>query len=119
MPWNPGKAFGSPAPETSFTGLSRDMIDAARDLADKQRVWVRYVYADAIKALIDRLDRGEAVEWTASRPGSGKKPYHVRVDVPLMERLRETCRKHSVRKSIFVLVALREHLNRNGYDFKP
>jgi|SRR5690349_24641611 len=119
MSWDASDPPGSPTAETSFTGLPRDMIDAALDLSDKRRTWVRYVYADAIQELIDRLDRGEAVEWMASRPGTGRKPYHVRIDVALMDRLRETCRKHSVRKSILVLVALREHLNRNGYDFKP
>ena len=110
---------GDPTADTSFTGLPREMIDAVLQLADRKRIYPRYVYADAIEALLGRLDRGEAVQWAASRPHTGKRPYHVRIDVGLLARLRETCERHQVRKSIFVLVALREHLNRNGYAFEP
>jgi hypothetical protein len=114
MPRRTGKITA----DTSFTGLPREMIDAALEIADKEWTYPKYVYADAIQELIDRLDRGEVIQWPASRPNTGKRPYHVRIDVGLINRLRETCEKHNVRKNIFFLVALREHLNRNGYRFE-
>src|SRR3954466_8858624 len=101
MPPRTDREYG----DTSFTGLPSSLIDAARDLAKRQKVYPRDVFTEAILALIARLDAGEAVEWLVSRPYVGTTPYHARLEVDVLEEMRKACEMQHIRKSTFFLTA--------------
>jgi hypothetical protein len=112
MPPRTDREYG----DTSFTGLPSSLIDAARDLAKRQKVYPRDVFQEAILALIARLDAGETVEWLVSRPYVGTRPYHARMEVDVLEEMRKACERHHIRKSTFFLTGLRDHLRQNGIE---
>src|SRR4051794_23482271 len=102
--------------DTSFTGLPNSLLNAARDLAKRQKVYPRDIFTEAIQDLITRLDAGETVEWLVSRPRVGTTPYHTRLEVEVLEEMRKACELHHVRKSTFFLTAMRAHLRKHGIE---
>src|SRR5690349_7606276 len=114
MPPKSDKEYG----DTSFTGIPSQVIEAAKDLAKRRDVYPRDVFTDAIHELIARMDGGEAIDWPMTRPGTGTRPYHTRLEVGVLEEMRAACDRHQVRKVVFFLAALRDHLRKNGFDVK-
>src|SRR4051812_20774457 len=112
MPPKTDREYG----DTSFTGLPSSLIEAARDLAKRQKVYPRDVFQDAVSDLIARLDAGEVVEWPQSRPRTGTTPYHARMEISVLEDMRKSCERHLVKKNIFFLAALRDHLRQHGFE---
>jgi hypothetical protein len=112
MPPRTDREYG----DTSFTGLPSSLIDAARDLAKRQKVYPRDVFTEAIQNLISRLDAGETIDWLVSRPRVGTTPYHARLEVEVLEEMRKACERHHVRKSTFFLTGMRDHLRQNGIE---
>src|SRR4051812_27833708 len=90
MPPRTDREYG----DTSFTGLPSSLVQGARDLAKRRRVYPRDVFQDAIGELITRLDAGEAVDWPQSRPGIGQTPYHARLEIDVLEDMRKACERH-------------------------
>src|SRR3954447_8085579 len=112
MPPRTDREYG----DTSFTGLPSSLLDAARDLAKRQKVYPRDVFTEAIQDLITRLDAGKTIEWLVSRPRVGTTPYHTRLEVDVLEEMRKACELHHVRKSTFFLTAMRAHLRKHGIE---
>jgi hypothetical protein len=112
MPPRTDREYG----DTSFTGLPGDLLDAARELAKRQKVYPRDVFTEAILELIPRLDAGEAVEWPRSRPRVGTKPYHARLEVGVLETMRKACKRHEVKVNILFMAALRDYLRKHGFE---
>ena len=107
--------------DTSVTGVPAEMLDAVRDIAKQQsrkegrKVYPRDIFTQAIETLISDLGQGKHIQWPATRPMTGGKPYHVRLEVGVLESMRQTCDEHNVRKNIFFLGALDRHLKKEGY----
>jgi hypothetical protein len=112
MPPRTDREYG----DTSFTGLPSSLLDSARDLAKRQKVYPRDVFTEAIQDLITRLDAGETIEWPLSRPYVGTTPYHTRLEVEVLEEMRKACERYRLRKSLFFLTAMRDHLRKNGIE---
>lgn len=105
--------------ETSFTGIPRDMIDAALEVADRDGTLPRDVYAAALDGLLARVARGDVPAWPSTRPNTGGKPYHVRLEAGVLARMRAACALHRVRRNVFFLVALADWLRARGRVFEP
>lgn len=102
--------------DTSFTGLPPELLDAARQLAHRRKVYPRDVFQDAITELLFRLNAGERADWPQSRPKIGQNPYHTRLETEVLGAMRGACDKLRVKKNIFFLAALRDYLRRNGFE---
>lgn len=114
MPPRTDKEYG----DTSFTSVPPELLDAARDLARKRKVYPRDVFTLAILDLITRLNAGKTTKWPQARPGKAGRPYHTRLEVEVLEKIRDASERHEVKTNIFFMAALRDYLNRNGYQFE-
>lgn len=113
MPPRTDKEYG----DTSFTSIPPELLDAARDLARKRKVYPRDVFTLAILDLIHRLDAGKTTKWPQARPGKAGKPYHTRLEVEVLEKIRAASERHEVKTNIFFMAALRDYLTRQGFQF--
>jgi hypothetical protein len=112
MPPRSDKIYG----DTSVTGLSDKILEAARNLARQKKIYPRDVYTEAILDMILRMDSGETIEWPKIPPGLGYRPYHIRLEEEVIEQMRDACKRHEVKINFFFLAALRDHLIANGVE---
>jgi hypothetical protein len=104
---------------TSFTGLPSELIDGTRDLADRKDMFMYDVFREAIEDLTDHLDSlpsTQRYDWPLSRPKTGTTPYNARMETDVLESMRSTCERYGVKKNIFFMAALRDHLRKHGIE---
>ncbi|MGF7213212.1 hypothetical protein GGE65_007848 [Skermanella aerolata] len=113
MPPRTNKEYG----DTSYTGIPDQLLDSARKLARDRNIYPRDVFTEAVLELIPRLDAGDVVEWPKVAPAKGgkQKPYHTRLEVGVLEAIRNACDRHEVKGNVFFIAALRDYLRKNGY----
>jgi hypothetical protein len=111
MPPKTDRVYG----ETSFTSIPSELIEAVRGLADRQNVYLYELFAKAISDLNRRIDSGEKIEWPQARK-IPRKVYHTRMEIDVLESLKDACEKHAIKKNIFFIAALRDYLLKHGLE---
>ena len=101
--------------ETSFTSIPSHLLDAVRDISDRKRVYLYELFAEAISDLNTRIDSGEKIEWPQARK-IPRKVYHTRMEIDVLESLRDACEKQGIKKNIYFMAALRDYLRKHGLE---
>lgn len=104
---------------TSFTGLPSNFVEMFRDEAAKSDKYLYDVFREAIDDLASMLDRASPnvkYDWPQARPKTGTTPYHARMEVDVVEKLRAVSEEHGVKKNIFFMAAVRDYLRKRGYE---
>jgi hypothetical protein len=102
---------------TSFTGLPSDLIDAIREEADRQDVYLHEIFREAIEDLasvMESMTPEQQYDWPLARPKTGSTPYNARMEVDVVETLRAVSDKHGIKKNILFMAALRDYLRKRG-----
>ncbi len=114
MPPKTDREYG----DTSFTSIPPELLDAARRLARRQKIYLYQLFAEAIADIDIRARAGEKIEWPGFRRGSAGRGYHTRLEVDTLERLRLGAAECDVNANIFFIAALRDHLRKHGFDIE-
>lgn len=115
MPARTGREYA----ETSYSSVPPGLIDGARALARRRKVYVRDVYTDAFLKFIDHVDAGGKVEWAKLPPIDRENPqrgYHVRLEVEVLDTIRQACERHQVKGNVLFITALRDLLRSEGVE---
>jgi hypothetical protein len=114
MPPKTDREYG----DTSFTSIPPALIDAVRDLARKKNVYLYELFAEAISDLNARAKAGEKIEWPVARPRPANRGYHTRLEVSVLEDLRNGIAKSEVKANIYFMAALRDYLRKQGIEIE-
>jgi len=114
MPPKTNREFG----DTSFTSIPPELLEAARDLAKRQKVYLYELFAEAIEDIDAEVKAGRKIEWPVMRRGSAGRGYHTRLETETLEKLRQGATESGVNANIFFLAALRDYLRKHGQEIE-
>lgn len=97
----------------AFKRLALDRTAERDPKSRRRRVWAQDLYEEAIRALLDRLARGEKVVFVAT-PVRRKEQKTVRLEPALWTQVQDVAARYDVPSAAVVRTALLAFLESNG-----